>query len=416
MDFHIPYGKQFISEEDSKAVREALHSDFLTQGPRIALFEQNFAAYIGCKYAVAVANGTAALHLAFMAAGVKPGDRVITTPITFAASANGARYCGAEIFFADIDEDTYVMSAGRLEELLKRHPKGYFRAVVPVDFTGYPVDLEKIRALADAYGLFVLEDACHSPGGYFVDSKGVRQNCGNGHYAHAAVFSFHPVKHIAAGEGGMITTNDEQVYRKLLLLRTHGITKENLLYNMPEADAQGSWYYEMQELGYNYRITDIQAALANSQLGRAEAGIRRRREIAARYAAAFAVGTVKIQKQEKGHFNAYHLFVIEVDNRKGLYDHLKSEGIFAQIHYVPVHLMPYYSQFGWKAGDFPKAEELLQPLHQPAHVPKVNRKRAATRDKHRAGICKWITWPSYRPAGAANVSGGRTSVPLQACP
>ena len=355
MSYKIPYGKQFISEADTQAVIEALHSDFLTQGPRIAEFEKNFAAYIGCKYAIAVSNGTAALHLPFLAIGLKEGDRIITTPITFAASANSARYCGAEVYFADIDPATYVISVSSVKALLEKHPKGFFKAIVPVDFTGYPVNLEALRALADEYGLFILEDACHSPGGYFIDSKGVKQLCGNGQYAHAAAFSFHPVKHIAAGEGGMIITNDEELYKKMMVLRTHGITKENLKMDFPEADLQGAWYYEMQYLGYNYRITDIQAALANSQLQRADAGIKRRQEIAAYYDANFAIKGIKTQNNT-GVFNAFHLYVIEVNNRKGLYDHLKAAGIFAQIHYVPVHLMPYYKQFGWKEGDFPNAE------------------------------------------------------------
>jgi UDP-4-amino-4,6-dideoxy-N-acetyl-beta-L-altrosamine transaminase len=357
MSYKIPYGKQYISQEDTDAVVQALHSDFLTQGPRIAEFEKNFANYIGCKYAVAVSNGTAALHLPLLAIGLTKGDRIITTPITFAASGNAARYCDADVHFVDIDPDTYVMSVENLKALLQQHPKGYFKAVVPVDFTGYPVNLEKIRALADEYDLFILEDACHSPGGYFMDSKGQQQNCGNGNYAHAAAFSFHPVKHIAAGEGGMITTNNEALYKKLMMLRTHGITKENLQYDFPEPEKQGAWYYEMQVLGYNYRITDIQAALANSQLKRADAGIARRQEIAKKYREAFAGNAkIKMQEEKTGHFNAYHLFVIEVEDRKGLYDFLISKGIFAQIHYVPVHLMPYYRQFGWKPGDFPKGE------------------------------------------------------------
>ncbi|MFO0321153.1 MAG: UDP-4-amino-4,6-dideoxy-N-acetyl-beta-L-altrosamine transaminase [Bacteroidota bacterium] len=356
MSYKIPYGKQFISEDDAKAVVEALHSDFLTQGPKIAEFEKNFAQYIGCKYAVAVSNGTAALHLPLLAIGLKEGDRIITSPITFAASANAARYCGANVYFADIDPDTYVISIPAVKQLLEKHPKGFFKAIVPVDFTGYPVNLEKLRELAEEYNLFILEDACHSPGGYFKDSKGVQQNCGNGIYADAAAFSFHPVKHIAAGEGGMITTNDEALYKKLLMLRTHGITKENMKYNFPEPDQQGLWYYEMQELGYNYRITDIQAALANSQLQRANEGIKKRQAIAAKYRKAFDGTKIKMQKEVVNHFNAYHLFVIEVEDRKDLYDFLKDNGIFAQIHYVPVHLMPYYKQFGWKEGDFPNAE------------------------------------------------------------
>lgn len=356
MAFKIPYGKQFISEEDTKAVVEALHSDFLTQGPRIAEFEKNFANYIGCKFAVAVSNGTAALHLPLLAIGLKEGDRIITTPITFAASANAARYCGAEVYFADIDPETFVISIDSVRKLLQAHPKDFFKAIVPVDFTGYPVDLEELKKLTDEYGLFILEDACHSPGGYFVDSKGSKQNCGNGNYADAAAFSFHPVKHIASGEGGMITTNNEELYKKLMMLRTHGITKENLTYDFPEPEKQGLWYYEMQTLGYNYRITDIQAALANSQLKRADQGIEKRHQIAERYRKSFAGTKIKMQKDGGKHFNAYHLFVIEVENRKALYDFLKDNGIFSQIHYVPVHLMPYYKQFGWKEGDFPHAE------------------------------------------------------------
>jgi UDP-4-amino-4,6-dideoxy-N-acetyl-beta-L-altrosamine transaminase len=357
MNFHIPYGKQFISEDDTKAVVDALHSDFLTQGPRIAEFEKNFAAYIGCKYAVAVANGTAALHLPFLAMGLKQGDRIITTPITFAASANAARYCGAEVHFADIDRDTYTISLASVKQLLGKHPKGYFKAIVPVDFCGYPVDLEKLRALADEYDLFVLEDACHAPGAYFTDSKGIKQNSGNGVYAHAAAFSFHPVKHIASGEGGMITTNDETLYKKIMTLRTHGITKENMQFDFPDAKQQGAWYYEMQYLGYNYRITDIQAALGNSQLKRADEGIKRRHAIADKYRKEFEALGIKMQKNDKNYFNAYHLFVVEVKDRLGLYNFLKDKGIFAQIHYVPVHLMPYYKQFGWKEGDMPNAED-----------------------------------------------------------
>lgn len=360
MTYKIPYGKQFISDDDTKAVLEALHSDFLTQGPRILEFEKNFASYIGCQYAVAVSNGTAALHLPLLAMGLSEGDNIITTPITFAASANAARYCGANVYFVDIDPDTYVMSIERLETLLQKHPKGFFKAVVPVDFTGYPVNLEKIKQLSQTYGFFILEDACHAPGGYFVDSAGRQQRCGNGQYADAAAFSFHPVKHIASGEGGMITTNNEELYKKLLKLRTHGITKENMLYDFPEPQLQGAWYYEMQVLGYNYRITDIQAALGNSQLKRADSGIAKRQEIAKRYRDAFRHAAIKMQATDNKVFNALHLFVIEVENRRGLYDFLLQHGIFAQIHYVPVHLMPYYKQFGWKAGDFPHAEKYYQ--------------------------------------------------------
>lgn len=356
MKHSIPYGKQYITQEDTDAVVEALYSEFLTQGPRIAEFETNFAKYIGCKYAIAVSNGTAALHIALLALGIKKGDRVITTPITFAASANAILYCEAEVHFADIDSETYVISIDSIRQLLKKYPKGYFKAIIPVDFAGYPVNLEEIKALANEYDLVILEDACHSPGGYFIDSTNTHQNCGNGHFSDAAVFSFHPVKHIASGEGGMVTTNDEALYKKLLLLRTHGITKENMQFDFPEPEKQGLWYYEMQELGYNYRITDIQAALANSQLKRADDGIRKRHQIAEKYRKAFESKAVKMQKCDANYFNAHHLFVIEIENRKGLYDNLRANGIYAQIHYVPVHLMPYYKRFGWKVGDFPNAE------------------------------------------------------------
>lgn len=355
--FHIPYGKQFISQNDIDAVVETLQADFLTQGPKIAEFEANFAQYVDAKYAVALSNGTAALHLALLAFGVGKGDRIITSPITFAASANAALYCGAEVHFADIDPGSYTISIEAIEKLLNSHPKGYFKAIVPVDFTGYPVNMEALRKLAKHHDLFILEDACHAPGGYFVDEKGEKQLCGNGNFADAIAFSFHPVKHIAAGEGGMITTNDEALYQKLLMLRTHGITKENMQYDILDAEEQGSWYYEMQELGYNYRITDIQAALANSQLKVADAGIKRRQQIAQTYRDAFKNANLKQQVFDEKHFNAHHLFVIEVENRKGLYDYLRSNNIFSQIHYIPVHLLSYYKQFGWKAGDFPFAEK-----------------------------------------------------------
>ncbi len=255
----IPYGKQHITEEDLKAVTETLQSDFLTQGPAIADFEQAFAKYIGVKYAVAVSNGTAALHLSAMALGVNKNSNVITTPITFAASANCVRYCGGNVFFADIEKETYLIDIKKLEELIKSKPGGFFSGIIPVDLAGRAVNLEECKILAKKYNLWILEDACHAPGGYFVDSLGRRQNCGNCVYADAAIFSFHPVKHIACGEGGMVTTNDEAIYKKLLLLRTHGITKDPGLMHQN----QGGWYYEMQELGYNYRLTDFQAELGS---------------------------------------------------------------------------------------------------------------------------------------------------------
>lgn len=362
----IPYGKQNITEEDIQSVVKALKGDFLTQGPTILEFENSFANYIGCRYAVAVSNGTAALHLSALALEVREGDKVITTPITFAASANCIRYCGGEVVFSDIDSKTYLLDINKVEALLKASPKGTYKGIIPVDFAGRSVDLEALRKLANEYDLWILEDSCHSPGGYFEDSIGEKQNCGNGNYANLAIFSFHPVKHIATGEGGMITTNDEKLYKKLLELRTHGITRDIVSFKNSVEFAVGQevedgssfpgWYMEMQHLGYNYRFTDFQAALGISQLSRADKGIERRREIAKKYNESF-VDHSFIKGQSgfiEGH--AYHLYVIEVENRIGLYNYLREHKIFAQIHYIPCHLMPYYKELGWKEGDLPYAE------------------------------------------------------------
>lgn len=349
----IPYGRQSVSEQDIEAVVEVLRSDWLTQGPKIAEFEGAFAAYTGAKYAVAVANGTAALHLCAIALGVMPGDKVITTPITFAASANCVRYCGGEPVFADIDADSYLLDSKKVKALLSAHPKGTFKGIIPVDFAGYPLNLEEYRTLADEYGLWIIEDACHAPGGYFVDSTGHKQNCGNGVFADLAIFSFHPVKHIATGEGGMITTNNKKLYEKLLLLRTHGITRDPSLLT----ENHGGWYYEMQDLGFNYRLTDFQAALGLSQLKRADEGIKRRNEIAAKYNRAFQDLQIKPPHIDKNNYHAYHLYVIQVEDRLGLYNHLRSNDIFPQVHYIPVHLQPYYKELGWKHGDCPVAEQ-----------------------------------------------------------
>ena len=361
----IPYGRQNITETDVAAVVEALHADYLTQGPRIAEFEQNFAAYVRADYAVAVSNGTAALHLCALALDVAPGDKVITTPITFAASANCVRYCGGEVVFADIDPDTYLIDLESVRHLLEASPPGTYQGIVPVDFAGRAVDLEAFRRLADEYDLWLIEDSCHAPGGYFMDGQGQQQSCGNGQFADLAIFSFHPVKHIACGEGGMITTNSEELYQKLLTLRTHGITRDTDRYaNSPEfaageanADAYPGWYMEMQTLGFNYRLTDFQAALGISQLTRADEGLAKRRAIAQKYAEAFA-NQPFIKGQSgvvEGH--AYHLYVIEAENRLSLYNFLKENNVFAQIHYIPCHLMPYYQQLGWKEGDMPRAEQ-----------------------------------------------------------
>jgi UDP-4-amino-4,6-dideoxy-N-acetyl-beta-L-altrosamine transaminase len=350
----ISYGKQNITKEDIHAVSEALQSEYLTQGPRIAEFEKAFAEYIGCRYAVAVSNGTAALHLAAMALDVKKGEKVITTPITFAASANCVRYCEGEVLFADIDAKNYCIDLNKVEDILKKEKN--VKGIIPVDFAGYPVHLEELHELANKFGCWIIEDACHAPGAWFTDSNGREQNCGNGAYADIGIFSFHPVKHIATGEGGMVTTNSKEIFDALTLLRTHGITRDPSLLE----ENHGGWYYEMQDLGYNYRITDFQCALGLSQLKRADDGLRRRNKIAQAYNAAFAGKAIVRPFVADDVFHAYHLYVIQVADRLGLYNHLRSKNIFAQVHYIPVHLMPYYKQFGWAKGGCPVAESYYE--------------------------------------------------------
>lgn len=353
----IPYGKQNITDEDIAAVIETLKSPFLTSGPKVAEFEAAFAKYIGCKYAVAVANGTAALHISCMALGVKPTSKVITTPITFSASANCVRYCGGEVVFADINQETVLLDIEKVRNLLNQHPKGTFEGIIPVDFAGYPVDLEAFRKLADEFGLWILEDSCHAPGGSFVDSIGKNHRCGDGSLADLAIFSFHPVKHIATGEGGMVTTNDEELYKKLKQFRSHG-----MIYQGDPAliENHGGWYMELQELGYNYRMPDVLCNLGISQLKRAEEGLEKRQVIAKRYNEAFAGTKVKIIIPPANVSHAYHLYVIQIEDRKGLYDFLRTKQIYAQVHYIPVHLMPYYKGLGSKAGDFPNAEKYYE--------------------------------------------------------
>jgi UDP-4-amino-4,6-dideoxy-N-acetyl-beta-L-altrosamine transaminase len=362
----IPYGRQEITEDDIKAVTEALQADFLTQGPRILKFEEEFAAYVGSKYAVAVSNGTAALHLSVLALGIKEDEYVICSPITFAASVNCVKYCGGNILFADIDPSTYLMDIESVKNVIEKNRDKKIKGIIPVDFAGRVPQLDEFRNLANEHDLWIIEDACHAPGGYFIDSNGLNQNAGNGHFADLSIFSFHPVKHIATGEGGMITTNNEHLYHQLMELRTHGITRDTSKFHNSIAFASGNsiatsndyplWYMEMQTLGYNYRITDFQAALGSSQLLRADKNLERRIQIAERYTNELAncKGIIHSSGTIKGH--AYHLYVLEVENRRGLYEYLRSEQVFAQIHYIPVHLMPYYKQQGWNEGDLPNAE------------------------------------------------------------
>ncbi len=349
---NIPYGRQQITAEDISAVVETLKSDYLTQGPKIKEFENKFSKYINAKYAVAVSNGTTALHLAAKVLGVKPGQRIITTPLSFVATANCIKYCNAEVEFVDIDPKTLVIDIDKVKRLLQSHPMGTFAGIIPVDFAGYPVNMESLRSLANEYNLWIIEDACHSPGAAFLDENNTWQQCGNGNFADLSIFSFHPVKHIACGEGGMITTNDPKLYEALRILRTHGITKDPAkLENNP-----GNWHYEMQTLGFNYRLPDISCALGISQLKRAKIGVERRVYLAKRYDEAFKNSAICIQQIPSNIRHAYHLYVIQVSDRKGLYDFLKRNGIHAQVHYQPIHLMPYYKSFGWKKGDMPAAE------------------------------------------------------------
>jgi UDP-4-amino-4,6-dideoxy-N-acetyl-beta-L-altrosamine transaminase len=348
-EYTIPYGRQNIEQDDIDAVVETLQADFLTQGPKVKEFEEKFAHYVGAEYAVSVNNATSGLHISVLALGIKPNERVITTPITFAASANCIRYAGGEVWFADIDPNTYLLCLESVKILIESKPKGFFKGIIPVDFAGLPVNLEEFKTLAKKHDLWIIEDACHAPGAYFTDSNNDKQKCGNGSYADIGVFSFHPVKHIACGEGGMLTTNSEKLYKKLLSLRTHGITKDNMKEN------HGGWFYEMQELGYNYRLTDIQSALGISQLAKNSDGVIRRNEIAGKYKQAFN-GGIKFQELPEGTYNAHHLFVIEVSNRKELYNSLRAHNIFSQIHYVPVHKLPYYQGIGYKDADLSNSE------------------------------------------------------------
>lgn len=350
----ISYGRQNITQEDIDLVVKTLKSDYLTQGPMVEEFEEKFADYVGAKYAVAVSNGTAALHIANMAMGVGEGDKVITTPITFIASANSVLYCGGEIDFVDIDKNTFLLDLDKLEEKLANTTPGTYKGIIPVDFAGYPIDTERLRKIADNYNLWIIEDACHAPGANYFDSNNIKQYCGNGHYSDMQIFSFHPVKHIACGEGGMVTTNNEEHYKKLLNYRTHGIQQDRSLWK----ENHGVWYYEMQELGFNYRLTDIQSALGISQLKKADAGLDIRQQIAIKYDDAFKNNLkIKIPFRAKNVYHAFHLYVIQTEKRDVLIKHLRENNIFAQVHYIPIHLQQFYKNMGWKKGDLPVAED-----------------------------------------------------------
>lgn len=348
----IPYGKHSITDEDITSIIEVLKSDNLTQGPKTSEFEKKFATYIGSKYAIAVSSGTAALHLCALSLGIKKGDKIITTPNTFIASANCIRYCGGEVVFSDIDPKTFLLDINKVRNLLESSPSGTYKGIIPVNFAGLPVNLEEFRSLADEFNLFIIEDSCHSPGGFFYDSKLKKQKSGNGNYADLSIFSFHPVKHIACGEGGMITTNNIELRDKLINLRTHGIQQNPKLLESND----GPWYYEMQELGFNYRMTDIHASLGISQLNRAEKNLDKRISIAKKYEIAFKGSPFIISQPGYIQGHAYHLYVLEIKRRDDLYKYLRENNIYCQIHYIPSHFMPYYQELGYKRGDFINAE------------------------------------------------------------
>lgn len=336
----IPYGKQSVSPEDIQAVIDVLHSDWWTQGPAVSAFEKEFAQYIHAPNAVAVCNGTAALHLAVMALGIQPGQKVITTPITFAASGNCVLYCGGEVEFVDIVPETGLIDINQVIQKITTTPKGTYAGVIPVAFAGNPVILDQLYQVTQEYGMWILEDACHAPGASWMDPNGKKVYCGSGEYVDASIFSFHPVKHIATGEGGMITSKRTEVIQKVQVLRTHGITKDpNLMHQN-----HGGWYMEMQELGYNYRMPDLCAALGVTQTQQAPEHFQRRQEIAKRYESAFRGTKIRTLQNTKGGVNAYHLYVIQVENRKEVYDALREKGILAQVHYIPMHTMPFYKK------------------------------------------------------------------------
>lgn len=349
------YGHQYIDDKDIEAVVEVLKSDYLTCGPKITELENRLCEITGAKYAVAVSNGTAALHIACQAAGVREGDEVITTPITFAASANCALYCGAKPVFADINERTYNIDP----DSVKAHITEKTRAVVAVDFTGQAVELDQLQKLTKDKGIVLIEDGAHSIGTKYKE-KGV------GSIADMTTFSFHPVKTVTGGEGGAVLTNSEEFYKKLLLYRAHGITRDS---SLMEKESHGSWYYEQVSLGMNYRMTDIQAALIISQLDKLEMFSKRRKEIVARYNEAFReLPEVTVQEEIPESDTTRHLYILRLNldklkvGRKEFFDAMAAENICCNVHYIPVYYHPYYEKLGYQKGLCPKAEKLYEEM------------------------------------------------------
>lgn len=350
----IPYGKHKIEQEDIDAVVDVLKNHPLTQGPKVKELEDKLSSFLRCSFSVAVSNGTTALHLASLALGITEDDTIITTPNTFVATANGPRYTGAKIELVDIDSSSYCISFEKLEKKLQSKPYGFYKAIFLVSFAGFPCNIESFGILAKKYGSFLVEDACHALGGEYTDSKGNWTKSGSSTHSDLSVFSFHPVKHIAAGEGGLITTNNPELYNKLIKLRTHGITNNPDLFI--SNDEHFPWSYEMQELGYNYRLSDIQSTLALSQMTRFESNINARRSVAQRYDEELSKLPITLPKLDPlSQKHGYHLYVICTDKRLELYNFLRSRSIFSQVHYIPVYQQPYYSK-EFSKEDFPNNE------------------------------------------------------------
>jgi len=401
----LPYSRQTIREDDIAAVVEALRQELITQGPRLERFEEALAAYCRSRFSVAVSSGTAALHLACLAAGAGPGAQVLTSPLTFVATANCALYCGAKPAFVDIDPATGNISPARLEEALCSEAKAGRRvaAVIPVHYAGYPCEMEEIAAAARRAGAAVIEDACHALGASWRDRKGVWHRVGDCFASDMTVFSFHPLKSITTAEGGAITTNDRACYERLRRLRTHGVVRASQM-------AKGShppWYYEVRELGFNYRISDLQCALGEAQLRKLPEFLAARSRLAQTYRRSLGgLDGIELMEWKDGRESAHHLFVIRIDpktaSRDRVAERLAEQEIGTQVHYLPVHLHPYYrGRFGYEPGDFPRAEEFYaRALSLPLYPELSERDQSRIIGSLRAALAE-----ASRPIGRHEVAG-----------